>query len=94
MDEQVILFARATHIAGVEGAALANLLFALNAKQVVIVGNPVTASEKFFPSIAKNAKFALHRIYGDVDPAQAGDRHADFTLPLDKLNALEPALAI
>jgi capsular polysaccharide biosynthesis protein len=92
MEEQVILFSRATHIAGVEGAALTNILFAVNAVQILMMASPNTASENFFPVLAKNYPAAFHTLQGDVAAAARGKRSADFSVPLARLEAFAPLL--
>ncbi len=88
VDEQVILFSRATHIAGIEGAAMANMLFAVNAVQVVLLASPVTGREEFFATLAKHYGFAFTTIIGDVLVSGVVPRDTDFVVPLAKLDGL------
>jgi hypothetical protein len=91
MEEQAIIFSRATHIVGVEGAALTNLLFAFNAKSVIMLASETTRDEKFFPAIAKHYPYTFATIYGETDGgARPTDRVADFSVPL---SALQGALS-
>lgn len=89
MDEQIILFSRATHIVGVEGAAMTNLLFANNAEDVTVIASPAVADEKFFSAIAKHYPYNFQTIYGQID--LAGDDHvrrkADYRVVMDIFHA-------
>jgi len=85
MAEQVLLFSRATHIAGVEGAAFANILFAVNAVHMVMISSPAVRDEKFFSSLAKHSNVTFERLFGD---AASPKRNADFTLPMQSLEGL------
>jgi capsular polysaccharide biosynthesis protein len=85
-EDQIVLFARATHIAGAEGAAFANLLFAPNAKDVTMLASPATREERFFSEIATTAGLPFKTIYGDVAASEPQDRRTDFTVPLAALS--------
>ncbi len=92
IDEQVIVFARATHIAGVEGAAFTNILFALAAAQVLVIASPNTAGETFFAALSKPAHAVFHVVYGEVAQGPATGRNADYHLPLAALEGLDQAV--
>ena len=85
MEEQVVLFARATHIVGVEGAAMANLLFAVNARSVVVLASATTREEGFVSNFGKSLPIEMVTIYGTVPDAEAVSRNSDFIVPLDTL---------
>jgi capsular polysaccharide biosynthesis protein len=89
LEEQIILFSQATHIVGVEGAALANLVFATKAQRVLILASPVTWFEQFFWDLSVRAGFPLTTVYGEVAPEKATDRRADFVMPIEKFVRLE-----
>lgn len=86
MEEQVLLFARATHIVGVEGAAMANLLFAANARGVIVLASATTSEEHFFSSeFANAASFTSETIFGAVRELAPLSRNTDFVVPLESL---------
>jgi len=84
MGEQVVLFSRATHIVGVEGAAMANILFAVNAVEVVMLATPSIDDEDFILQLAKNYRYSFRTIFGEVVEGGTG-RNADYRMPLDRL---------
>lgn len=92
LAEQARLFAHASHIVGVEGAGLTNLLFAAQAERVIMLASPATRGETFFDKLAPIAD--LETVYGAlvdaaVDSAdESAMRAADFSLPLCELQAL------
>ena len=89
-EEQVLLFSRATHIARVEGAAMTNMLFAVNAKQVSVIASPKTGKENFFKSLAEHHRYDFKTIFGHVDADSSGavKRSTDFYLAMEALNAV------
>ncbi len=89
MEDQVLLFSRATDIVGVEGAAMTNIIFAVNAKRIAVLKSPAVNDEKFFSILAKNMTAAFSNILGEIDPAHiAAGRAADYTVAVTKLEAL------
>ena len=88
MEEQILLFSRATHVAGVEGAAFTNLVFANHAKGVLVLASPHVRGDTFFSALAEAAKLPLETVYGEVAGANADDRTADFAFPLERLGTL------
>ncbi len=90
LEEQILLFSRATHVVGVEGAALANLVFASKVRRVLVLASPATRREQFFHGLADCAGIQLTTIYGEVAPeSNTNDRRADFVLPIEKVARLE-----
>jgi capsular polysaccharide biosynthesis protein len=85
MAEQVLLFSRATHIAGIEGAAFANILFAVNAVHIVMICSPLVREEKFFSALVKHSNVKFERLFGD---ATSPKRNADFSLPMQALKGV------
>lgn len=83
--EQVLLFARATHIAGVEGGAMTNVIFAPFLKQVVMLASPFTREDRFFQNLVAGYGIPFHPLYGDVIGAT---RDANYIMPLAALAAL------
>ena len=89
MEDQVILFSRATDIVGVEGAAMTNIIFAVNAKRIAVLKSPAVNDEKFFSILAKNMTAAFSNILGEIDPAHlTAGRAANYTIAIAKLEAL------
>jgi len=88
--DQVMLFARASHIAGVEGGALTNLMFAVNARAVVMIASPATRPERFFQNMVADRAVPFHVLYGHCGGDTSADRNADYTLPLSALQTLGP----
>jgi capsular polysaccharide biosynthesis protein len=86
MEEQIVLFARATHIVGVEGAAMTNILFAVNAQRVTILANPVQRTEVFFSKLAELMSLRLVTIYGVLDTSRSIARNDDFAVPVANLD--------
>ncbi len=86
IEEQILLFSRATHIAGVEGAGLANLLFTAGRPDVTLLASPAVMHETFFPGLAKAVGLRLDMIAG-IAEAGPPTRAAHFTLPLSRLDA-------
>ena len=89
MEEQVILFSRATHIAGVEGGALTNLLFAANADYIVMLARPATEKDLFFQPLVRGTKTVFHTVYGEICGPGPVSRASDYILPIAKLDALD-----
>ncbi len=92
LEDQIALFARATHVVGVEGAGLANLVFTTRVRHVVVLASPATKNEQFFPNLAECAGLPLTTLYGEIAPDQAPDqlahRRADFVMPMDRVIGL------
>ena len=88
MEEQIVLFSRASRIVGVEGAALANMAFATHATGLVILASPNVRGDAFFAELASAAKLPFVTAYGDVAAVDAGNRTADFAFPPGRLEAL------
>ena len=89
LEEQVILFARATHIAGVEGAALTNILFAENAKHILMIASPTTRDEAYFQNLVAHTKVTFNTVFGEQCGPLPFVRNSDYELPLARLDALE-----
>jgi len=88
LDEQIILFSRATHIVGVEGAAMTNLLFATNAQDVTVVSSPVTAEEKFFSAVAKYYPCKFQTVVGQIDTVgETVSRTSDYRIDMKVFEA-------
>ena len=79
-EEQVILFSRATHIAGVEGGAMTNILFAPDNVDVTMIASPAIKGERFFEIIAKYRGFAFRTVYGVIPASSRKSRSANFEL--------------
>ena len=88
IEEQIVLFSRATHIAGAEGAGFANLLFTVGAPEVLLVASPAVMNETFFPGLAKAMGLRLHMVAGVLD-GENPTRAAHFALPIARLDAYE-----
>lgn len=91
-DEQVILFTRASHIAGVEGAALANLLFAINARHILMIASPALRGERSMARLVRRYPVMFHTLYGNPAPHRTAGRNADYHLPLAALAQVDPAV--
>ena len=85
MEEQVVLFARATDIVGVEGAAMANLLFAVHARRVIVLASATTREEGFVSNFGKALRMEMVTIFGTVPDTETLSRNSDFVIPLDTL---------
>ncbi len=85
MEDQIIMFARATHVVAVEGAAIANLLFASNARKVLVLANANLAGESFIALFAKMARFTVDTLFGSAIPSELAWRNTNFAVPLDSL---------
>ncbi len=85
--EQVLLFARATHVAGIEGGAMTNIIFAPDLKQVVMLASPYTRDDRFFQHLVEGYAIPFHALYGD---AAGVTRNSDYIMPLAALDALPP----
>jgi hypothetical protein len=90
MEEQMLAFSRATHIVGVEGAALANILFATQAVSAIVLQSPNASRDTFFADIASEMDLPYKAITGWRATASPGDRSADFVLPIHLLEAHLP----
>jgi capsular polysaccharide biosynthesis protein len=88
-EAQARLFARATYVAGAEGAALTNILFAASAVQLIMFANPVVAIEGFFQDLAKRCGIAFISVFGEVCADQPIARNSDFAVPIAKLDGIE-----
>ena len=91
-EEQVLLFARASHIAGVEGAAFTNLLFAIHARQILMIASPMLRGERSMAKLVKRCDATFHTLYGDMDSSSAAGRNGDYHLPLSALTKADPAV--
>ena len=91
-EEQVILFSRATHIAGVEGAAFTNILFAINARQIIMIASPALRAERLMAKLVKRYHTLFHTLYGDMAPDQPAGRNGDYLFPIGALTRLESAV--
>jgi hypothetical protein len=92
--DQAILFSRATHIAGVEGGAMTNLMFAANVRQLVLIGAPVTYQDRFFHGMVADYGVTVHSLYGHYVGAPPFARNADFVFPVKELDALWPEATV
>jgi capsular polysaccharide biosynthesis protein len=90
MEEQMLTFAHATHIVGVEGAALANILFATQAASAIVLQSPNASRDTFFSDIAAEMDLPYKAITGWRATSSLDDRSADFILPLHLLEAHLP----
>ncbi len=84
-EDQVILFARATHIAGVEGAAMANILFAQHAQEILLIASPAARKYELFAPLLTQYNVVFKTLYGELPPGSPKKRSADFHLPLTLL---------
>lgn len=84
--DQVRLFADATHIVGVEGGAMTNIVYAPEGARILILASPALVEERFFSSIAKHSGQQLQTVFGEI-AAGDGARSADFTMPLEPIVA-------
>ncbi len=91
MEDQIVLFSRAARIVGVEGAALANLVFARPATKVMMLASPNVREDAFFSELADAAGLPFHTIYGDVPADSVSGRAANFVLPVSSLEASDLA---
>ena len=90
LEEQVLLFARATHVIGVEGAALANLVFANKMQRVLVLASPATRRDQFFRGLADCAGIPLTTVYGEFGPdSNTSDRRSNFTIPIETVAQFE-----
>ncbi|MBY0508677.1 MAG: glycosyltransferase family 61 protein [Rhodospirillaceae bacterium] len=88
LDQQAITFARATHIVGLEGGAMTNIAFAVNAQKVLMWASPMVADEKFFPDIAQYYDYEFLQSFGIVETrGGAAYRDSNYTISLDSLHA-------
>lgn len=89
LEEQIVLFARATHIVGVEGAAMTNILFAINAVTITMVASPAVESEKFFSTLAKHYAYTFETMYGRAETGAPGDavRRLDYAIDMAAFDA-------
>ncbi len=83
--QQVLLFARATHVAGIEGGAMTNIMFAPAVRQIVMLASPFTRDDRFFQNLVAGYDIPFHALYGD---AIGFTRSADYVMPLAALDAL------
>lgn len=91
-EDQVILFARASHIAGVEGAAFTNLLFALHVRQILMIASPALRGERSMAKLVRRCPTMFHTLYGNTVSGPQGGRNADYHLPLSALEQVDPAI--
>lgn len=83
--EQAVLFARATHIVGVEGAAMTNLIFAARAVSVTILANPETATDLFFTDLLERFGVTARIVAGENEPNATLGRNSDFSVSPTKI---------
>lgn len=84
-EDQVIVFARATHIAGVEGAAMANILFAVHAQEILLIASPAARTYELFGPLLKQYSVVFKTLFGELPPDSPKKRSADFHLSLTML---------
>lgn len=87
IEAQIMLFARATHVAGVEGAAMTNIIFAPRLARVVMLASGNARHDRFFQQLIERYEVPFYTLFG---PPQGPARNDDFTLPLAALDALPP----
>ncbi len=87
-EEQVLLFSRATHIAGVEGAAFANLLFAINAREILMIASPALRGERSMAKLVRRTPAMFRTLYGQQVSEQPG-RNGNYHLPLAVLETYQ-----
>ena len=85
LEEQVILFSRATHIAGVEGAAMTNIIFAPHVRHIVMIASPLTEGEGFMQRLVASQGTPFDTLYGHVISDGVFLRNNDYLLPLENL---------
>lgn len=88
-EDQVLLFARATHIAGVEGAAMANILFAVQAREIFMISSPAVRQHELFGPLLQQYSVGFKTVFGKLDPLEPKRRAANYHLPLAALDALQ-----
>lgn len=89
LEEQIILFSRATHIVGVEGAAMTNILFGFNAVDVTMLASPAVADETFFSGIAAYYAYKFQTVIGKIvgDTSGGVARSADYAIDMEAFEA-------
>lgn len=89
LHEQAALFARATHIAGVEGAAMTNLVFAVHAQSVTMLSSPMLANDRFFEDLIESYGVKFTKVCGRVPAPGPFTRNSDFDVPIGWVAAAE-----
>jgi len=79
-EAQVAVFSRATHIVGVEGAAMSNLFFAPPTARIVVLGSPLVAGDPFFARFGIYFEGGYQAISGTLVDATSTDRNSDFMI--------------
>ncbi len=87
-EEQIMLFTRASHVAGVEGAAFANLLFAINAREILMIASPALRGERSMAKLVRRTPVMFRTLYGHQVSEQPG-RNGDYHLPLATLETYQ-----
>lgn len=85
IEDQILLFARATHVAGVEEAAMTNVIFAPHLERVVMLASTHTRNDRFFQQLIERYDTPFYTLLGAPTGAV---RNADFTLPVADLALL------
>lgn len=95
--EQAAWFSRATHIVGVEGGGMTNLVFAVSARMVVVLCSVLTANDQFFRDLVEPLGVAYHMVAGEPLDSATRRRDSDFSISLLRIEALHrssPELAL
>lgn len=87
-EEQVMLFARATHIAGVEGAAMTNILFSIHARDILVIASPAVRGYELFAPLLEQYDMTVRTVYGELDPVEPKRRAANYRFPPEALETL------
>jgi capsular polysaccharide biosynthesis protein len=69
--EQLVLFACATHIVGVEGAGMTNIMFADHAEEITMLASPLTQGDVTFAKLAAKKNIPFRTAYGIVPRSTA-----------------------
>jgi hypothetical protein len=96
-QEQALTFARATEIVGVEGGALTNLVFAVRARSVIVMANPVAVHDRFFSSIVEPFNVSYQGVAGMfvVNPPDESEitRNTNFWVSLAEVEKAHVAIS-
>ena len=94
LREQATLFGSASVIAGVKGAAMANLIF-LPPDASVIVLSPADFADPFFLDIAGSSDLSYFEIFGPLTTAEYGQAQNPFTVDPARLDGIiQKALSV
>ncbi len=88
--EQAVLISRASHIASVDGQALASLAVAVKAQTVIVLGGAGTTLEPPAAHLAEDYDATLIFVAGTPDPGATDPD--DFTIALEHLEKIESSL--